>query len=419
MNLSTSPLAHPNPWLIVAYAALMQAVVVGIGVYAFAFFVMPWMIAFELDRGALMLVITGSSIVAALIAPLCGTWIDKHPSRKLVVSTSVLFAIGLVLIGLFPSYLTTLMVYVLVLPLGICLSGTLMALTLVGKLFTRHRGVAMGLVALGTNVGGLIVPVLVTGLLSQLPWQQVFLVLASLVVLLVSLPAMVVLRGVGGATPTDRSDCTKPSIHPDSGTGTMSASAVHKLGVAYLVPCLLFVAVLHNIGALAADLGIDQQRAAMVTAAASIAMGVGKVAAGALSDKFSYTWLYTSCLLLISGGLVAISQSSGLVDLLFSICLIGLVMGAIAPLVGTIVADLWATSSFGRVMGVVQAFAGVSVFGALLAGYLRDVSGSYSSAFLWLLLGVIPALYCFLSLSKHPPRAVSGRTLSPESLNEH
>ena len=37
-----------------------------------------------------------------------------------------------------------------------------MALSLVGKLVTHNRGLAMGLVVLGTNIGGLVMPLLVT-----------------------------------------------------------------------------------------------------------------------------------------------------------------------------------------------------------------------------------------------------------------
>ena len=388
-----------NPWVVVAFAALMQAVVIGTNIYAFSFFVVPWMAEFQVERGALMLVVTVSSLAAAAISPFCGYLVDRVSSRKLVFGASMLFAGGLLLISLLPFYNTVLLVYALAFPVGASLAGTLMALSLVGKLFTHNRGLAMGLVVLGTNIGGLVMPLLVTYLLASYSWQQVFQIIAVVVVVIVSLPALIILRGI--AIPANANANASRSRSEKSATlKVMRSAAVIKLGVAYLVPCLLFVGLLHNIGAMAADLSIDQQRASWITAVASVVMGAGKVTAGALSDRFSHRLLYSCCMALISAGLLLVSFSSGFQSLLLGVALTALVMGGISPLIANIVAERWGTALFGRVMGVVHAFAGVSAVGALFAGYLRDVTGDYSQVYLIMLIGVIPALYCMCTMPR-------------------
>ena len=389
-----------NPWAIVAYAALMQAIVIGTSIYCFAFFVVPWMTEFQLERGTLMLAVTISSLVAAVISPLCGVLCDKYSSRKLVLGSSLVFAFGLLLISVSPSYTTIILVYALAFPLGACLSGTLMALTLVGKLFTQNRGLAMGLVVLGTNVGGLVMPLLVTKLLASYSWQDVFQILSVVVVVLVSAPALFLLKGIGEPLIQQATQASKSSA-----LEVMRSAAVLKLGVAFLIPCLLFVAVLHNIGALAADLSISQQYAAWITAAASIVMGLGKVATGALSDRIDHRLLYVGCITLVGGGLIIVSLATNFSGLMIGVCLTALVMGGISPLIATIVAERWGAKMMGRVMGVVHAFAGASALGALLAGYLRDVTGDYSQVFMYLLLTIIPALYCMLTLPKQTASA--------------
>lgn len=294
-----------NPWVVVVFAALMQAVVIGTNIYAFSFFVVPWMAEFQVERGALMLVVTVSSLAAAAISPFCGYLVDQVSSRKLVFSASMLFAGGLLLISLLPFYNTILLVYALAFPVGASLAGTLMALSLVGKLFTHNRGLAMGLVVLGTNIGGLVMPLLVTYFLASYSWQQVFQIIAVVVVVIVSLPSLLILRGIAvpanaGRNRGERSATLK----------VMRSAAVIKLGVAYLVPCLLFVGLLHNIGAMAADLSIDQQRASWITAVASVVMGAGKVTAGALSDRLNHRLLYSCCMALISAGLLVVSSAA-------------------------------------------------------------------------------------------------------------
>jgi MFS family permease len=384
-----------NPWAVVAFAALMQSVVIGINIYAFGFFVVPWMAEFQVERGALMLVVTVSSLAAAAISPFCGYLVDRVSSRILVFAASMLFSGGLLLISLLPLYNTVLLVYALLLPVGASLAGTLMALSLVGKLFTHKRGLAMGLVVLGTNIGGLAMPLLVTYLLVSYSWQQVLQILALGVVVIVSLPALLILRGIA------TSENENLSRKEERATlGVMRSAEVVKLGIAYLVPCLLFVGLLHNIGAMAADLSIDQQRASWITAVASIVMGVGKVTAGALSDRFSHGLLYSFCMVLISAGLLLVSFSSDFQSLLLGVSLTALVMGGISPLIANIVAERWGAALFGRVMGVVHAFAGVSAVGALFAGYLRDVTGDYSQVYLVMLIAVVPALYCMFTMPR-------------------
>ena len=400
--------ATQNPWLVVLYAIVMQAVTVGIGVYSFGFFVLPWMAEFQLERGTILLAITLSSLMGAVISPWCGALCDRLSSRTLVVLSSLFFAGGLSLVSVSSSYFVIIAAYALMLPVGVCLSGTLMALTLVGRLFNEKRGLAMGVVVLGTNVGGLALPVLVTLLLDQYSWQQVFQWLAMAVVVLVSLPALLVLRG--GALQSSIEPVGK--LQRASGS-VMRSPAVLKLGVAYLVPCLLFVALLHNIGALAADLSIHQQQAAFITAAASVVMGVGKLSVGALTDYINDRILYLGCMALMAVGLVLVSFASTFIALLIGVSLTALVMGGTSPLVSTVVADRWGVAMIGRVMGVVHAFAGVSALGAFLAGYLRDVTGDYRQVFLYLLLAIIPAVYCMLTLGSKTVVSESAETVAP------
>ncbi len=55
-------------WIVLGYLFVMQAVIIGIGVYSFTFFVVPWMQAFSTDRSTLMIAVSGSSIGTAILS---------------------------------------------------------------------------------------------------------------------------------------------------------------------------------------------------------------------------------------------------------------------------------------------------------------------------------------------------------------
>src|SRR5690606_41555623 len=69
---------------------------------------------------------------------------------------------------------------------------------------------------------------------------------------------------------------------------------------------------------------------------------------------------------------------------------------------GAMIARRFGAESFGSVMGVVLAVASLSGLAPAVAGLLREVSGSYGSAFTYLLALLIPAALSFVALTQLP-----------------
>lgn len=388
-----------NRWVILTYMVLMQAITVGISLYCFAFFVMPWTAEFHTARSTMMLAIVGLSLVSALINPMCGYAIDLLSSKRLLLGGALIFAAGLLGIAFAANYTLVIILFACALPFGACLAGPLMAYAVIARLFTHDRGFAMGVTAVGTNVGGILMPLLVTQLLGYMGWRPMFEILAALVMVIVVLPGLVLL--------VDEPSPAATAHAPSRGSlRTMFTWPVICLAIAYLAPAVLFIAVLHNIGLLAEDLSITARKAAWITASASLLMAIGKIAVGALSDRVNSGMLYVVLIGVMVAGVVLVSVAASFWALISGVGLIALVQGGTTPLMGSIIAKRWGTANFGRVMGIVYAVSGLSAIGPMIAGFIRDTSGSYSEAFIWLLLGLIPALYCFLL----PPRSA----LAPE-----
>lgn len=389
-------------WILLAYGVVMQAMTIGISTYSFAFFVVPWMREFDVLRSSLMIAATGATIGTAFLSPVCGMLLDRFSSRTLVIVGAGTFSLGLAAIAMAPSAVAVILLFVLVLPFGMVLSGTLMASTLVARSFSEGRGLALGISALGTSLGGLVMPLLVTQILASFDWRVLFNILAGLVIALVIVPAPLVLR-----SRTDAPGEPAARAHAGPKFELMRSPSVLKLGLAFLVPSLLFVAVLHNLGALAADLSISQQHAAWIASTASLVMMIGKVITGFLCDRVDHRLLYMGIVMAQAIGVSILCLAASFAPLLIAVVLLALGAGGGLPVITSFAAGRWGPENFGSMMGVVFALAGLTGVGSVLAGVIRDASGSYVIAFLGLMLALVPAAWCFITLSRSSQSADS------------
>lgn len=388
----------PKPWITVGFVVVMQAVSVGIAVYSFAFFILPWMEDFQVPRTMLMVGATIQAVAVALLSPLCGLLLDKYDNKRLLLAAVAAYAASLLGMAMAPNAYLLVALIGLALPVGVTLVGPLMAYALVARTDIQQKGLALGVTALGTSLGGLVMPPLVTHLLADHDWRFVYTMLSALTMVAVFLPALVLLRSTG--------PIVSDGVDRHNRLALMRSPDVLRLGICYLVPTLLFMAILHNLGGLAADLAIEPQRAALVTAGASILMALGKVSAGAMSDHLNHRLLYTGVVVTMAIGAVLTSFAAGFVPLLVGVGTVALALGGVGPLLASIVSSRWDKANFGSVMGVIHALAACSGLGPLLAGLVRDSSGSFATAFLSLTPLLLIAWLLFVTLPAAKPTGV-------------
>lgn len=398
--MSNNPI---KPWIEIIYLVLMQAIVIGISIYSFAYYILPWVEQFNVQRGTLMWAVTLSAVTSAFLSPVLGQWLDRKDCKKLIIISALIFSAGIVIAGFAAHYLIVITIFGLVIPIALTLCGPLMAYSLVARSSVKQKGLAMGVVATGSSVGGFLVPPLVTSLLAQYSLSTLFLCLAAIAILFIVLPAMIILD----STQPTVAESNSPINRNKKSSGGLDKQfllslPVWYLGIAQLAPSVLFVGLLHNIGSLAADLNIGQQEASLITALSAIVTIAGKLVFGALSDKVKHGHLYIFLCIVVSLSMIGISQASSYTALLLGASCAGFVVGGSAPMFASVVRARWPITQFGSVLGVVYAIVGFSAVGSLIAGYARDLTGSYSNAFLYMTLIMIPASLCFWRLSKIP-----------------
>jgi MFS family permease len=382
-------------WNIVALTLVVQAVSIGILIYSFALFVVPWLDEFNAPRRDIMLCIVALQLTTGALSPFAGRALDRYSARYVIMLGGVLLGTGLVLLSLTTALWQIILLFATILPAGMSLTGPLAAQSLVAKWFVERRGLAIGLSALGTSMGGFSFPLLNSYLIGSMGWRGAFVVLGIMAVVLICPLTYLVLKrqpdSQNGIAPSS-SDSAILTEYRQWKTREILKSPMFWIPVACFLPMnAAFGGVQFNLGAYMQDLNFESGQAALLISLISLSMIVGKLFFGSLSDSFDHRRLYWFALFCLSIALVMFQSEPGLGQLRTGAILIGVATGGILPLTGIIIGSRFGAASFGRVMGLLTLFLTMGAFGPLLAGWVFDATGSYDRAFQLFLLLLVPA----------------------------
>mgnify|MGYP001979497348 FL=1 len=394
-------------WLVVALTVLNQAISVGILIYSFALFVVPWLDAFDVNRGQLMVAIFLLQMSVGFASPVLGRWLDTCSIRVLVVAGGVATGLGLFALSQATAFWQIILIHMTLLPLGMVLCGTLASQTIVSKWFTENRGVAIGVSAAGTSLGGFLFPLITAQLISLFGWQSTLVVL-SMAAFVLLVPANLWILRV--PPPPPRPVPAGGEAHIDARVWTdreILTTRMFWIPVAALMPMnAAFGGVQFNLGAYVSDLGFEQSFAAQLIAITSLGMIAGKFLFGWLGDSVDHRKLYwfMAVSLAIAMGLYIGQPGAG--ELRLAAVLQGIATGGVMPMMGIVYSSRFGTFAFGKVLGYVNMFLMMGAFGSILSGWLFDVTGSYDYAFMAFLALVVP---CAVAMYWLPPPAPTVR----------
>ncbi len=384
-----SPSPHYR-WYIVALTLVNQALALGVLVYSFALFVVPWLDEFEVSRSKVMLAILSFQIVTGLLSPVLGRYMDQFAMRLLVLSGALAMSLGLFLLSLATEFWQIVALHVTLLPVGMILTGTVASQTMVSKWFTEKRGLAIGLSSMGTSLGGLSVPLVTAWLIGEQGWQGAYLVLAMLSLILLVPLNYLVLRHDPPILRLQASETSGVEMKTWT-TRQILESWAFWIPVLALIPInAAFGGTQFNLGAYMSDLGYGQAVAAQLIAVTSGAMIVGKLFFGSLGDRVDHRKLYWLMAGLLLASMYFYEGSPGRPALFLAASLQGFATGGVMPMMGIMYSSRFGTLSFGRVLGLVNLFLMIGSFGSILSGWIFDLTQSYDAAFQVFALLLLP-----------------------------
>ena len=381
---------HYYRWVVVGYGITIQAVSVGTLIYCFALFSLPWLEEFSSSRRDLMLTVALLQLGVGLVSPFVGRALDAYPTQWVVSVGLLSLVVGLTLAQHVTSLFQLWLVYGTFMPLAMALMGSLTSQTLVTRWFKERRGLALGISSMGTNIGGIILPLLVAGWLLEMGWRDVMQNLLLLAVIVV-LPATWLLLGrKPQANDTEyQSNAMDTRVWTTKEILTTSLFWLPFCGIAPL--SMAFGALQFNLGIITRDIGLLPGVTANLIALSSVAMVLGKLFFGMLGDRIDHRYLYwlASGFGLLALALIAIADN--VMVLALATIAMGLSGGSILPLMGLIYSSRFGTVSFGRVMGFGTLTILAGSTSPIMAGWAYDAFGSYNYAYTVLAAITVPA----------------------------
>ncbi len=392
----------------IAVAMVFQGITFGIGLFCFTFFIQPWIDEFHAGRAELLSAVMAATLAIGIFGPFAGKAMDKFPIRLIVAAGGVLFALGLAVLSQVTAVWQIIVVYGTLIGGGLVLAGNIAGQTLAAKWFRGRRGLAIGLVTIGTSMGGFVMPPLTTYLIGAYGWRTACLVLAAIAALAVIPLSLLVIRNSpedAGVEPEPDSDHSRASAsHFKSMRWTARSITLDR---AFLITVLAFLpasivqsGLQQNLGPITFDLGIEAQMAAGLMSTLAAMMVLGKIAFGSASDRVDNRYLFwaEAGLLVIVVTMFMGQPSYG--ELVIICGILGFASGGTLPLLGSIIGQRFGPQYFGQAMGLLMPFLTVSSFGFVVVGWLRDTTGSYDLALAGFLVIMVPAVIGMAALPK-------------------
>jgi MFS family permease len=403
--------------------ATAAALAMALGSLNFGLFIVP--MAQELGAGRAVFGWAQSAvqITGALAAPTMGRLIDRFGARYLLAGAALLTGAALVGLAFATEAWQVVALFAVVGLAGVSGGSSLLTSVPVTKWFVRERGRALAYLALGGPLGGLVFVPLTQLLIDGVGWRMAWVILALIGAGLIAPLALLFVRRqpedlgllpdgdrpAGNPLETDRLSTLSPhlSARSDERSWTraeaLRSAVFWRLVLAFGLLSLGTGSVgLHRIPAFM-DRGLDPRLISIATALDAGAAGLAGFAVGMLARRIPARFLGAAgCLVLATASVLTIAAADH-PTMFVSMITFGLGIGVWILMQSYIWAAYFGRGHLGSIRGaVIPLTLGFGAAGAPLAGYARDLTGSYLPA--WLAAVGLMLVAALVLATTAPPR---------------
>lgn len=382
-------------WWIVASSVIMFLFIGGISVYGFSAFFDPIIGEMGWSRAETSLAFSLRSVEAGITSPLIGFFIDRLGARKCIFIGVAVIGLAFFLMSRVDNVITFYASFLL-LALGTSAGVSNAQYAAVANWFRRRRALALGVVASGFGLCGIMSPVLVY-LIDTYSWRTALIILAP-AILIVGIPLSLLIRhrpepfglrpdGETGDPNNIMSISTgqKPVNSGDDGltwrqcvaTRTFWLMGLFNFFTAFAQSAMNVLNISHLV-----NVGISREIAGWAVTGITASSLIGRLGFAWLGDRYSKKNLIIIAAAMEAAGVFVFAYIDAPWMIIPFLLLYGPGFGAPIPLMQAIQADYFGTKSFASLRGLMSI--GWTIPGLVapyLAGWLCDIQGDYRMAF--------------------------------------
>ena len=347
--------------------------------------------------------VTIYGVIGALLAPYFGSLADKHGVRKVAMLSTLAFGLIFACIGAIPASIFAF--YIMWFLVGLVGIGSTPVTwsRAVNMWFFKNRGLALGILLVGTSISALVVPRVAVWAIGEWGWRGMYPAVA-LFPLLVALPiAYFWFR-------EPRPEETPEEITSGGGlVGVSQAEALRDRRFWTIWLSIALVALAYG-GAHIHMPEIIKQHGMGVTEGASImgmigfALMAGRVITGWLLDRI---WAPFVCLpILLIPALACywlMGTSSDTQTIYIAAFMLGFAAGAESDLIAYLASRYFGMANYGKIYGMLyMPFGFASAVSPVLYGRVRDVSGSYDQMLFAAMFLFAAGAVLLITLGRYP-----------------
>lgn len=345
------------------------------------FFIDPLQQEFGWSRTEISFGVTIYGMLAAFLAPVFGWLADRYGVRRVALGSLAIFGVTFASFAVIPGQLWAF--YLVWLMIGLFGIGSTPVTwsRAVNLWFFKRRGLALGLMLVGTSVSAMILPFLTTSFISEFGWRWSF-ALLSLLPLAIALP--VGLLWFREPLPEER-----PEGIATAGTSTLPGRTLGEamreprfwiLWASVAIVTLAYAGALVHLPSMLKARDFDPTRIATVMSVFGLSIFAGRIITGLLLDKFwaPLVTLPILCLPALSCWLLIGDAAMGFWIAVAAAFLMGFAAGAETDLVAYLAGRYFGMKNYGQIYGVqYMAFGLMAALSPTLYGWVRDTTGSY------------------------------------------
>jgi MFS family permease len=377
-------------WLVIA-GCVTHAVNTGFSYFGMSAFFPSFEREFGWSRTAISGAFSLARIESGLLGPIEGYLTDRVGAHRMLFIGLLICTAGFLLLSRVDSLPMLYAVIILGIVLGSSLGYNMPISVLIAKVFRERRSLAFGIFRMGPGISGPLVP-LVGWMIAAWGWRTAA-VISALIIFSVGLPIAMIIHGIYRREEIDiaaaESSDAKAALSRQRSNDpqfTLAEALRHKvfwfLSTAMALRHMVTEGVSVHFVILLVDRGWSTEAASSLLGLSALIGAPARLGMGWLGDLLDKRKLVIALLLTLSFSVLLMGYTAE--ALIFTPCMIiySLSYGGLASLQEPIRADYFGTKAFATIQGMSRSVQTAGTFiGPVLAGFLYDVTKSYTIAF--------------------------------------